>query len=222
MLEKQLPYKVKVYEAVKKEILNGTYPPGYVLNERRLSEELGISRTPVREAIQMLAQNGWVEMEMYKGAVVRSFDLQHMQDVCRIRSALEVCAVSSAIPYVTEADIRALRAIQQELVAHAKQSDGDTWINIDQKFHAYLYKMSRNAELVRLLNNYYDIIHLIGNQAIRSSMARREAVVEEHNAVVNALEQKNVEKAVAAMHVHMSVTEASMTDRLGQALQAQS
>jgi len=81
MLEKQLPYKHKVYEAIKKGILDGYYAPGDVLNERRLSEEMGISRTPVREALQMLAQDGWLQIETYKGAVVREFNMRYMQEI---------------------------------------------------------------------------------------------------------------------------------------------
>ena len=79
-LEKQLPYKHKIYKILKSEILNGRYSPGEVLNERSLSEELGISRTPIREALQMLAQDGWVSIETYKGAVVRELDLRNMKE----------------------------------------------------------------------------------------------------------------------------------------------
>ena len=101
MLEKQLPYKHKVYAAIKKDILQGHYAPGDILNERRLSEELGISRTPVREALQMLEQDGWLKMETYKGAVVREFDPHYMRNLSRIRTALEVCALEEAVSNIT-------------------------------------------------------------------------------------------------------------------------
>ena len=65
MVEKQLGYKYQVYNEIKKGIMTGIYSPGSVMNERKLSEELGISRTPIREGMQMLARDGWLQMETY-------------------------------------------------------------------------------------------------------------------------------------------------------------
>lgn len=63
MVEKQLAYKYQVYNEIKKGIMSGVYPAGSVMNERKLSEELGISRTPIREGLQLLARDGWILME---------------------------------------------------------------------------------------------------------------------------------------------------------------
>ena len=90
MVQKQLSYKYQVYNELKKGILTGQYPPGSVMNERKLSEEMGISRTPIREGLQMLARDGWLQMETYKGAVVREFDPHYMWELSRIRYALEL------------------------------------------------------------------------------------------------------------------------------------
>ena len=90
MVEKQLGYKYQVYNEIKKGIMTGVYPPGFVMNERKLSEELGISRTPIREGMQMLARDGWLQMETYKGTVVREFDPHYMWELTRVRSALEL------------------------------------------------------------------------------------------------------------------------------------
>ena len=84
MVQKQLSYKYQVYNELKKGILTGQYPPGSVMNERKLSEEMGISRTPIREGLQMLARDGWLQMETYKGAVVREFDPHYMWELSRI------------------------------------------------------------------------------------------------------------------------------------------
>ena len=138
MLEKQLPYKHKVYAAIKKDILQGHYAPGDILNERRLSEELGISRTPVREALQMLEQDGWLKMETYKGAVVREFDPHYMRNLSRIRTALEVCALEEAVSNITEKDLEELARIQDMQKKTREKFDVKSFITWDQQFHSYL------------------------------------------------------------------------------------
>ena len=79
--KEQLAYKYQVYNEIKKGIMSGVYPAGSVMNERKLSEELGISRTPIREGLQLLARDGWILMETYKRAVVREFDAQYMWEL---------------------------------------------------------------------------------------------------------------------------------------------
>ena len=108
MVEKQLGYKYQVYNEIKKGIMTGVYPPGFVMNERKLSEELGISRTPIREGMQMLARDGWLQMETYKGTVVREFDPHYMWELTRVRSALELSAIEDAVKNVTEKDLKCL------------------------------------------------------------------------------------------------------------------
>ena len=87
MVQKAQPYKYQVYNEIKRGILKGQYVPGDVLTERRLSEEMGISRTPIREAMQMLEHDGWLGVETYKGALVREFDLEYVKE----HAASEAC-----------------------------------------------------------------------------------------------------------------------------------
>ena len=114
MVEKQLGYKYQVYNEIKKGIMTGVYPPGFVMNERKLSEELGISRTPIREGMQMLARDGWLQMETYKGTVVREFDPHYMWELTRVRSALELSAIEDAAKNITENDLKCLEEIQEK------------------------------------------------------------------------------------------------------------
>ena len=180
MVEKQLGYKYQVYNEIKKGIMTGVYPPGFVMNERKLSEELGISRTPIREGMQMLARDGWLQMETYKGTVVREFDPHYMWELTRVRSALELSAIEDAVKNVTEKD---------------------------REFHTYIYQMSQNRELLKLLSNYYDMFRFMGMQAVRGTDKRRQTTIDEHQGILDALKQKNVEAAVRAMKIHMEETE---------------
>ena len=189
MLEKQLPYKHKVYAAIKKDILQGHYAPGDILNERRLSEELGISRTPVREALQMLEQDGWLKMETYKGAVVREFDPHYMRNLSRIRTALEVCALEEAVSNITEKDLEELARIQDMQKKTLEKFDVKSFITWDQQFHSYLYDLSQNQELIHLLRNYYDIFRFLGTQAVLSTEERRHSTLAEHQRILDSLKE---------------------------------
>ena len=80
MIEKNVSYKYKIYEKIKEDIITGVYSQGEVLNERQLSETLGVSRTPIREALQLLSFDGWVVKEPYKGTVVRTFDIDYVMN----------------------------------------------------------------------------------------------------------------------------------------------
>lgn len=215
MLEKQLPYKHKVYEAIKKDILCGKYAPGDVLNERPLSEELGISRTPIREALQMLAQDGWVQIETYKGAVVRAFDLKYMQELSKIRRALEVCAVEDATANITDTDVRHLEEIQASQRQMLDHFNLENYILWDREFHCFIYDLSHNQELIHLLRNYFDIFRFLGTQAVMNTEERRQTTLQEHQSILDAMRNRDVAAAVQAMRYHMESTEKNMTSYVG-------
>lgn len=207
MVEKQLAYKYQVYNEIKKGILTGLYPAGSEMNERKLSEELGISRTPIREGLQMLARDGWLLMETYKRAVVREFDPHYMWELIRVRSALEMSAVEDAVKNMTEEALVQLRQIhgrQCELLSHY---DAPAFIQVDREFHTCIYNMSRNRELIKLVSNYYDMFRFMGMQAVMGTEERRKTTLEEHQAILAAMERRDPEEAVRAMKIHMEETE---------------
>lgn len=216
MLEKQLPYKYKVFSTIKEDILRGRYAPGDVLNERALSEELGISRTPVREALQMLAQEGWLQNEIYKGAVIREFSPRYMKEVARIRSALEVCAAEDAARNITDADIEKLEEIQGKQGEVLKNFNVLDYIMLDREFHSYIYGLSGNQELIHLLRNYYDIFRFLGAQAVLNTESRRITTLEEHRGILDAMKTREIPTVAAAMQKHMENTEKNMNDHIVQ------
>ena len=207
MLEKQQPYKYKVYEVIKTGILTGEYKSGTVLNERKLSADLGISRTPVREALLMLEQDGWLQAETYKGTVVRKFDEKYFHEILEIRKCLELLAIRNAIPRISEEDIQKLEQIQREQTEVLKEYEDNAFILVDRKFHKYIYELSGNEELVHLLANYYDIFRFLGMRAVTGSKQRQLTTLTEHQSILDALKKKDTDAAVAAMITHMEQTE---------------
>lgn len=224
MLEKQLPYKYKVYDVIKKDILCGSYSPGDVLNERALSGQMGISRTPIREALQMLAQDCWVQLETYKGAVVREYDLRYLQEISRIRMALEVCAIEDAAANITDKDIAELEEIQNKqtgMIQALKQQglesfDVLAFIFLDRSFHCHIYDLSHNRELIHLLRNYYDLFQLMGTQAVMNTVERKTETLQEHQMILDTLKRRDIPAAVQAMRTHMEITEKNMRSHMRQ------
>ena len=205
MLEKQLPYKYKIYEIIKEGIMEGQYLPGDVLNERKLSEEMGISRTPIREAIQLLNRDGWIVFETYKGAVIREFDRKYIEEVMKIRKALEMLAVDDVCGNVSPKELEELEEILQAQRDLLDSYDAIEFIRLDRDFHRKLYELSQNETLMDLLSNFNDIIRYFGMKAIKREV-RKTTTVQEHEAVLNALKKGDAAEAVEAMRVHMEET----------------
>ncbi|MBS7525276.1 GntR family transcriptional regulator [Fusibacter paucivorans] len=205
MIEKQTTYKYKVYEQIKEDIITGVYSQGEILNERRLSDVLGISRTPIREALQLLHRDGWVVYEVYKGAVVRTFEIEYFTNVQKVRRALEVLAIEDAILNATDTDIKELNDIVQLQETALKNDDTIEFMNLDRSLHNKISLLSKNEVLLNLLKNINDIIRFLGLKVLAKG-ARKKATLIEHKAIVKAIESRNLEDAKKAMETHMIKT----------------
>ena len=104
-------YKIAAYEEIKEKIISGEFEPGKSLNERTLSEEFGISRTPIREALMKLSYEGWIINEPYKPNVVRNFDLKTILEAQKVRASLELLAIEESFNKINIDDIREIELI---------------------------------------------------------------------------------------------------------------
>ena len=206
-ISEYLPLRDVVFKTLREAILKGDLAPGERLMEIKLANQLGVSRTPIREGMQMLARDGWLQMETYKGTVVREFDPHYMWELTRVRSALELSAIEDAAKNITENDLKCLEEIQEKQKEVLEHYDITRFIQLDREFHTYIYQMSQNRELLKLLSNYYDMFRFMGMQAVMGTDKRRQTTIDEHQGILDALKQKNVEAAVQAMKIHMEETE---------------
>ena len=113
-LEKVKSLKDQIYEIIKEDIINQTYQNNTVLNEKKISQELNVSKTPVREALKALEAEGWVEYVPYKGILVKQMSLSDLQDVFRVRKALEVMVTESAVEKITPQLLQELKKSMQK------------------------------------------------------------------------------------------------------------
>lgn len=191
--------KKQAYEAIKNAIVHHVILPGEALYERDLSEMLGISRTPVRESIPLLEQNGWVKSIPRKGTFVCKITKQDVEEVIQIRRALEVLVIELVMPIITESDIQKIEAIYGQ---HCKQQDVKEFISTDREFHIYLAELSGNRQLVKLLKRISDKIRWFGISGLNRPN-RKEQALHEHASIIESLKSRDIEKTKHAVLTHI-------------------
>jgi DNA-binding GntR family transcriptional regulator len=194
--------KTQAFEFIRNAILTGKYPPGQTLTEGDLAREIGVSRTPVREALNILSREGLVETIPNRGAIVRSLSAQDLLDIFDIKIRLEgLCAARAAEQSGSPTADRLYQALEMMSVA-SKSHDRVAYLNADESFHAAIYKGAHNEHAHKIvvdLNNLWHRVHA-GMLVIESRM---ETAVEEHKAIANAIAARDPEGAESAMRVHL-------------------
>ena len=140
----------RVKEYIVEAVLNGELRPGERIVESSLARELGVSQAPVREAIRDLVLLGFLESEPYKGTSVRSFTYEELWETYTVRAALESLAARLATAHLTDDDADRLQRILDEMMEAARQQDRDRLVQLDNRFHETILKISRNKTLHQL------------------------------------------------------------------------
>ncbi len=176
--------------------------PGERLNERLLCGQLGISRTPLREAIKLLAIEGLVTLLPNRGAVVAALDPGRVAEAFQVMGALEGLAGELACRHATPEQIAEIRALHDEMVAMHTQGDLAAYFRYNQAIHLKIVEAARNASLAmvyRQLNANVRRARYMANL----SKERWDDAVHEHEAILAALEARDVAKLRALLQEHM-------------------
>lgn len=148
-----LPLRDVVYNTIRDAILSGKLAPGERLMENQLAEKLGVSRTPIREALRMLGQENLVGLVPRKGAQVLDMSEKDIKDILEIRSSLETLAVGLACSRMTDEELAELKKIQEEFVQASNSGDFEKMATIDERFHDRIFRSIRNDKLLYVVNN---------------------------------------------------------------------
>src|SRR5437763_14341379 len=159
----------RVYDHLRGEILDGRLEPGAELAEVALSEQLGVSRGPLREAISRLAAEGLVTVRPRRGAVVRSLSEAEFLELYQVREALERMAVKLAVPRLTAEQFEELASLNEEMEAHAAGNKVEVFFEANLAFHARLLEASGNKKLEEL---YRQLVDQLGRYRLRSLTLR--------------------------------------------------
>ena len=148
-----LPLRDVVYNTLREAILKGELKPGERLMELQLASKLGVSRTPIREAIRMLELEGLAVTIPRKGAEVAKMTVKDMEDVLEVREALDELAAKIACNKITEEQLQTLSKVKDAFEESTKTTDIKQIAMYDEKFHDVIYESTGNVRLVNLLNN---------------------------------------------------------------------
>ena len=152
-LDELLPLRDVVFKKLRKAILTGALKPGERLMEIHLAEKLGVSRTPIREAIRKLELEGLVQMIPRRGAIVTEITEKSMKDVLEVRRALDILSVELACDRITEEEKETLEKACQNFELATKKGDLKEIARQDVAFHDIIVEATRNTKLIQILHN---------------------------------------------------------------------
>ena len=194
----------RVYEYLREEILAERLRPGTELLEVPLSEELGVSRGPIREAIGRLAAEGLVTVRPRRGAVVRSLSKDEFLELYQVREALEMMAVRLAVPQLGADDFARLEELIEAMAGHAEREEVADFFSANVAFHGHLFEASGNTKLQEV---YGQLLGQMGRFRMRSLTLRGnlQRSVAEHRAILRAAKRGDADRAAHLMSEHIRV-----------------
>lgn len=200
-------------EVLAESIRNRQLRPGQVLSEANIAKSLGMSRTPIREALAQLEQDGYVTTKPGVGTMVAELTLADVNEICEASDALDSKLAAWAAERAPDHVLEALRSCVEMMVAMAREGDRLNWATADAQFHELLAEASGNstaAKIARTLRGRLRRLSL-------SSATRPERLVactDEHVAVAEAVCDRRPEEATARMHAHLLARKSSIVEML--------
>lgn len=200
-----MPLRDVVFHTLREAILHGDLQPGERLMEIKLANRMGVSRTPIREAIRMLELEGLVIMVPRKGAQVAQITEKDLKDVLEVRMGLEELAVKFACQRITPEQLERLEKAAREFEDQVNTVDEDditALAEADVDFHELIYEATDNQRLVQLLNNLREQMYRYRIEYLKDVDIRK-SLIEEHNAICEALKNSDEESAYKYTVVHI-------------------
>ena len=204
-MDEYLPLRDVVFKTLRQGILTGELKPGERLMEIHLANKLGVSRTPIREAIRKLELEGLVNIVPNKGAYVTGISAKDTQDIYVIRSYLEGLAARWACERITEVEIESLEEIVYLSEFHAKKKHYEQLVELDNKFHESIYRASGSKILEHELTTFHHYLERIRKQSLQKAERALQSN-EEHTAILEAIRQRDGDLAEKLAHEHIIQT----------------
>ncbi len=214
-MDEYLPLRDVVFNTLRRAILKGELKPGERLMEIALADKLGVSRTPIREAIRKLELEGLVVMAPRKGAKVASITERDLNDVLEVRKGMEVLAISLACKRITGEELEKLETIEQSFQKLIESGNLTELAEMDVKFHDTIYQATNNQRLVQLLNNLREQMYRYRMEYLKDIAVRR-TLAEEHKAICQALRERDEQQAEQYVSIHIDNQQKAIIRSLNQ------
>lgn len=212
MLEhKSVSIAEQVFEKLERDILSGKYERGYVMTENHLSEMLGVSRTPIREALRRLAQERIIELGT-KGAVVVGISREDIDMIYELRLRIEGIAARLAAENVDGENAAKLKEILDLQEFYTEKNNADSIKNEDSDFHRLIYKLSGSLPLEETLTNLHKKVVKYRRASV-SNCSRADRSLKEHRAILEAIVAHDGERAEALTLEHIRNARESIKNR---------
>lgn len=212
-MDEFLPLRDVVFNTLRQAILTGELKPGERLMEIHLANKLGVSRTPIREAIRKLELEGLVIMIPRRGAEVAQITEKSMNDVLEVRMALDALCVELACDRITDEELNALRTACEVFEQSVKTKDLRQIAQADVALHDIIVQATGNQRLIQLVNNLAQQMYRYRFEYIKDS-SRHATLIEEHRIIYESLVAKDKETAAAAARTHIDNQRKSIINQI--------
>lgn len=194
--------RAKVFSRIQNDILNGVYQPGDSLTEKKLCEELGVSRTPVREAIRQLELEELVQSTPNKGVIVTGVTPKDIEEIYIIRMMIEGLAARWATEHITPEEVQELKDALDLEEFYTMKKDAEHILKVDSKFHDIIFRASKSKPLMHMLRTFHHYVQRARNASFESP-DRAKKVLEEHKAIFDAIVEGDADKAERVTKEHV-------------------
>lgn len=201
-IQNHKPLREMVYEELKMQILTGAIIPGTRMMEVELADEMGVSRTPIREAIRKLEKEGLVTIEPRRGAYASMISTEDMVEILEVRQDLEGLAAFFAAERMQPAQLEELKEISSNYNDAVTRGSMEDMIKYDTRFHRIIVDSCHNKILVQMIEQLQELV-LRFRYIYYDNFKRAENMPEEHEAILKAIERKDAIEARDAADVHI-------------------
>jgi len=193
----------KIFQKLRQDILDGKYKAGDSLVEMKLAEEMGVSRTPVREAIRQLELEGLVSSIPNKGVFVEGITRQDIEDIYAIRECMEGLAARWAIERMDEKSLRELENIYDLMEFYTTKGDLDQVGELNSQFHDIIFESTKSKPLMQILSDFQYYIENIRLASLKAPGRAMQSLIE-HKAIVQAFKERDIAKGEKVLVEHIS------------------
>ena len=198
-----LPLRDVVFNTLRDAILTGKLVPGERLMENQLAEKLGVSRTPVREALRMLELENLVELVPRKGAQVLDMSEKDITNILEVRSALEGLATSLACKKMTKEDLQQLKNMEADFEKAVADNDVEHFVDIDEDFHDLIFAATENDKLINIFRNLRIQLYRYRMAQAKNNETSMSTIVAHHRSIIRAIENHDAEEGASIAQGHI-------------------